>query len=128
MTGTEVIPTIVAGQIWTYRARPGEEASRVTILKTESDPKLGTIIHIAVEGVTIRNPRAATGRSSTIGHMPYQEAALRRSLVALTNQNSAAPNLEGYKTWKEAFDKGKAGIWSIALSEAIAAMEKAFAQ
>lgn len=125
MDGTE---KVVAGQIWTYKARPGEEGSRVTVLKTESHSKLGDIIHIGVDGLAMKNPHAAGGVSSTIGHMPYQEAALRASLVAVESQSTAAPNLDGYKTWKDAFDQGEAGIWSIPLSEAISAMEKVINQ
>jgi hypothetical protein len=115
---------LVAGQIWSYKTRPGEEGSRLTVLKTESHPKLGNVIHVAVAGVRIKNPRVPGGVSSTVGHMPYQEVALRASLVGVTGQEPSAPDLEGYRTWKEAFDQGKAGIWSISVAEAVAAIEK----
>ena len=125
MQKAEEAGNLVAGQVWTYKTRAGEEGSRLTVLKTESHPKLGLIVHVAVNGVRIKNPDAPGGVSSTIGHLPYQEAALRAGLVGVVGHESAAPNLEGYKTWKEAFDQGKAGIWTITLAEAIGAMEKA---
>src|SRR5690242_2665823 len=86
---SEVAGSLVAGQIWTYKTRPGEEGSRLTILKTESHPKLGNIIHVAVDGVRLQNPRAPGGASTAIGHMPYQESALRASLVAVSGQASS---------------------------------------
>jgi hypothetical protein len=124
MNETEGVGSLAIGQIWKYKTRPGEDGSRLTILKTESHPKLGGIIHIAVDGLRMKNPLASGGMSSMVGHMPYQEAALRASLVGVAGQSPDAPDLDGYKIWKDAFDQGKAGIWSIPLSEAIGAMEK----
>jgi len=34
------------GQVWKYKTRPNEEQSTLTILRIESLPKLGVIVHI----------------------------------------------------------------------------------
>src|SRR6266566_2824100 len=44
-----------AGQVWPYNTRPHEKGSTLTILKVESLPKLGVIIHIRVDKVRLRN-------------------------------------------------------------------------
>ena len=41
------------GQVWTYKTRPGEEASRIIVCRVETDPKLGEIVHIHVNGLQI---------------------------------------------------------------------------
>ncbi len=84
----------VAGQVWRYNTRPGEEASRVTILKVEPDERLGNIIHVAVHGVRIQAAASPGGVCHT-----------------------------GYHTWRQAFDDGKAGVWTLSLADTIGAME-----
>jgi hypothetical protein len=111
--------------VWKYRTRPGEEASRITVLKVESDLKLGTIVHIAIDGVTIRNPSNPAEPSRTIGHLPFQEKALTESVTTQDGTHAGAPDLEGYHTWKEAFDRSEAGIWTVPVAEAVGAMETA---
>jgi hypothetical protein len=44
-------PKFKPGQVWSYKTRPGEERSTITILRVESSPKLGMIVHI--EGVNL---------------------------------------------------------------------------
>lgn len=102
------------GQLWRYKARPGEEASRIAIAKVESHPKLGNIIHIQVTGVAIKSPTAPGGISRVISHLPYEELALRASVTAEEKPGAVADAWEqGYREWKSAFDAGKAGVWSV---------------
>src|SRR5262245_24931597 len=83
------------GQIWEYRTRAGEEGSRLTVLKIESHPKLGNIVHVALDGLHIRNPAIPGGSSSKVAHLPYQEAALRQSLTKPSGHDPGPANLEG---------------------------------
>jgi hypothetical protein len=114
------------GQIWQYKTRPGEEQSRLTVAKVESHPKLGTIVHIQVNDVAIKSPSAPGGVSKVISHLPYAEQTLADS-VTIMDKDTVSPTgwEEGYEQWKSAFDAGKAGIWTISVSEAISAMEQA---
>jgi hypothetical protein len=112
------------GQIWTYHTRPGEEASRLIICRIDPDPNLGQIIHIHVNGLRLKNKRAPGGSTDQIGHMPYAADALCKSLTGLESTGSALPPFEdGYQQWRDAFDHGKAGVWTAPPAEAIAAME-----
>ncbi len=115
-----------AGQIWKYKTRPGEEASRLVVCKVETHEKFGTIIHIHVEDLAIKNPRPPGGVSRVIGHLPFAEEALRQSVVTIAGRRKTLPDYEeGYKTWKEAFDAGKAGIFTVPVAEVVAFMEQA---
>jgi hypothetical protein len=49
------VGAVVPGQIWTYKTRPAEADSHLTILKRETHPKLGTIVHISVDGLRMKN-------------------------------------------------------------------------
>jgi hypothetical protein len=127
--GGNAMQTFATGQVWTYNTRPGEEASRIVICRVESDPKLGQIVHIHVKGVRIKNRSAPGGSNDQIGHMPYSGEALRKSLIKLESTGTPLPDFEeGYRQWRGAFDKGKAGVWTAPVSEAIAGMETALNQ
>jgi hypothetical protein len=93
------------------------------------DPRLGEIVHIHVDGLRFKNKRAPGGSSDQIGHMPYSAEALRKSLTKLESTGAALPTFEdGYQQWRSAFDKGKAGVWTAPVSEAITGMESAVNQ
>ena|ERR1044072_2505203 len=112
------------GQKWSYHTRPGEEASYFIIVKIDNDPKLGRILHIAMRGLKIKNPRSPDGVSDSINHMPFAEAAIEKSEIKLLQEKTELPDFEeGYRMWREAFDAGKAGIYSITVAEAVSAME-----
>jgi hypothetical protein len=116
-----------AGQVWTYQTRQGEEDSRLTVVKVEPHDKIGTIVHIRVEGVAQKNPRAPGGFSRVIHHMPFAEEAIRKSVTGLVARGVPVPASfdEGYAIWKEAFEKGKAGVFTITVAESITFCEGA---
>ena len=112
------------GQRWSYKTRPGEEASYFVVVKVESHPKLGNFIHIAVRGLRMKNPRSPDGFSDTVNHMPFAERAVEKSAVKLLKQEEKLPDFaEGYKLWREAFDAERAGVYTITLAEAVEVME-----
>lgn len=114
------------GDQWTYRTRPGEGDSTLTIGKVETTPKLGVIVHISLAGLRIKNAHAPTGYSDTIAHMPFAVAALDNSVTAKVG-TAAVPLAfaDGYGEWRRAFDDGKAGAFTIMVSEGIDFMEQA---
>ncbi|GHU32374.1 hypothetical protein FACS189497_13920 [Betaproteobacteria bacterium] len=117
------------GQVWSYKTREGEEESTVLINKVEQVPKLGKIFHISIFGVKVKNPRISSGVSTELPHSPVSEETLRKSLKKLIRRSSPNPDYaEGYKTWKEAFDKGEAGVFTIDVAEIIDVIEKAINQ
>ena len=113
-------------QVWKYANRNGEDSSTLTILEIEKYEKGDTIIHIRVDNVKINSPQSATGYTNFIGHLPYSEIAISKSVTSLVGQNENLPDFsEGYNQWKEAWDNGKAGYWTIELKEAIDGIDKA---
>jgi hypothetical protein len=113
------------GQVWTYRTRPGEEGSLLTVVKVEAHDELGAIVHIRVDAVAQKNAHAPGGVSRVIHHMPFAADAIDRSVVELAESGVPVPNTfeHGYRLWKEAFDAGKGGVWTLTVAESISACE-----
>ncbi|MGW8390589.1 hypothetical protein [Pseudoduganella sp. HUAS MS19] len=117
------------GQVWSYKARKGEEESRVLINKIETDPKLGKIFHISVWGVKVKNPHIAGGISTDLPHFPVSEETLKKSLTKLDSNKKSNPDYrEGYQTWKAAFDKGEAGIFTIGVADIVGVVEQSISK
>ena len=117
------------GQVWRYNNRPGEDSSTFTILKIEKYEKGDTIIHIRVDGIKLYNPNVAFGYSTFIGHLPFSEKVISNSAIKLVGQNNNLPDFsEGYNQWKEAWDNGKGGYWTIDVKEAIEGMDSVMRQ
>ncbi len=118
---TRPVSPIHAGQEWHYRTRPGEEASTLIVLRVESDAKAGTVVHIALRNVRIRNPRVPGGYSTSLPHAPISEAALRASITELVADSVALPDFQaGYDEWQRAHG----GVWSISVAEIVATVER----
>ena len=112
------------GQMWSYETRPGEEEAFLIVVKVETHLKLGNIIHIAVRKLKMRNPRSPDGISENVDHMPFSEAALKKSVLKLLKDKVDLPHFrEGYQEWRDEFDAGRAGVYTITLAEAVKVME-----
>lgn len=112
------------GQVWSYKTRAGEEKSTVLINKIETNEKLGKIYHISLNEVKVKNPHIAGGFSNDLPHFPVSEETMKKSLIKLVGKSAPNPGyLEGYNTWKVAFDAGEAGIFTISVSEIVGFIE-----
>ncbi|HEX8143891.1 MAG TPA: hypothetical protein VF553_14930 [Pyrinomonadaceae bacterium] len=110
------------GQIWSYKTRPNEKKSSFIVLKVENHPKLGNIVHIALRDLKLKKPNGDF--IETAGHLPFAEEAINKSAVKLLKEKADLPDYEeGYGMWREAFDAGKAGIYTITIAEAVDVME-----
>lgn len=108
------------GQVWNYRTRPNEEQSRVTILKMESSENDSTIFHISIEGVQLQNPIKKDSLVTKLPHLPVSRDTLEASVTTLHGTTDSLPDFsDGYRAWREAYDKGNAGIFSVPLSEVV---------
>lgn len=115
------------GQVWSYKTRPIEKKSTFVVLKVEHHPKLGNIVHIALRDIKLRNPRG--GYIETARHLPFAEEAINRSAIKLLKEREDLPDYdEGYRMWRESFDAGTAGIYTITIAEAVDVMEAALNQ
>jgi hypothetical protein len=106
------------GQVWSYTTRPGEPSSTLIILRVDSQVKLGTIVHVRVEGLQAHNPRGEL--VPVVEHMPFSRDAMLASVDRLLRSNQPLPTLEGLQRWQA--DCG--GIYTISVSRAVDVMEK----
>jgi hypothetical protein len=116
-------PDFNEGQVWSYKARPGEEESTLLINKLEDDPKLGHIYHISISKVQIKSgPGVFTDQ---MPHLPVSRQTLELSCTNLVGRSEPNPMyLPGYRMWKQAFDAGHAGIYTISIAEILDLAEK----
>lgn len=109
------------GQVWTYKTRPNENSSKITILRVEGTPKLGTIIHIRIDNVRIKSCSDGSYLTS-IEHAPFSKAAIDRSIIDLVKREEKLPDFRaGYSDWLTHCG----GVYTIAVAEAVAADETA---
>jgi hypothetical protein len=112
------------GQMWSYKTRSHEEKSYFIIVKIENDAKLAAIVHVAMRGLKMKNPRSPDGISDTVNHMPFTEEAVKKSSLKLLKEKVELPDYEeGYQMWRDAFDAEQAGKSTITLAEAVKVME-----
>ena len=112
------------GQVWKYNTRPEEDDSTLTILKIENYEQGDVIIHIRVDRINLYNPNVASGPWNFIGHLPFSNDALAKSVTTFERNNVILPDFsEGYNQWKQAWDNSKAGYWKIELKHAIEAID-----
>ncbi len=113
-----------AGQIWEYKTRPGEEASRLYIVKIEEWPNGEKIFHIYADKLKINNPMLAGGIQVELPHAPVSLQTLEQSITKRSGAAKTLPDIgEGYAAWKAAYDAGEAGVFTIPLGEIISLIE-----
>lgn len=112
----------VPGQVWSYKTRHGEELSTLTILRVESTPKLGTIVHVRIDGIRFKSCNGGSGPEH-LGHAPFNKDALEMSVTKLLRTESQIPNYaEGYQEWLSHCG----GIYTISVAEVIALDDATF--
>jgi hypothetical protein len=113
------------GQVWRYKTRPEEEGSRAIIGKIDKTPTLGTIVHVKLTGLRLRNSAAPDGTSTVMSHAPVSEAVVSASVTELTAEDADLEGFqEGYMTWLLAFRAGEAGVFTLELAEIANHMEQ----
>ncbi|TJV41334.1 MAG: hypothetical protein E5Y02_18575 [Mesorhizobium sp.] len=106
-----------SGQTWTYYgATP--ISSRVIIgavdnLEGENQP----IVSISVTDAPIPNEGKAL---QTVPHLPIAADVLRESVVELEGTGPIPDGFgQGYKLWRQAYDSGKGGYFTISVQEIV---------
>jgi hypothetical protein len=95
-------------------------------LKVEKYSDQEIVIHIAVDEAKIKNPTSEGGISKRVGHLPLNRQALEKSGLKIKKEQGEIPSFtQGYQQWRQAFDQGKAGVFSIPVSEAVNYIEQA---
>jgi hypothetical protein len=117
------------GQVWEYSSRPSEAGSTLLINKVESDPKLGLIFHISVRDVRVKNKRVPSGFTTELPHFPVSSKTLELSVTRQLRTEPPNPGyLEGYATWRQAFEEGNGGIFTVSVAEILEVVEKSINQ
>lgn len=112
---------LAPGQRWAYRTRPGEEGSTVLILRGGGDTW-----HVAVDGLQLNNPYTTGGVQTALPHSPISAQALRASVTELLEEDATLPDDQGgYETWREAHERGEAGVFTLQVAQIVAALEEA---
>jgi hypothetical protein len=113
------------GQIWAYQTRSEEPKSTLTIIQIDQFPKVGKVIHIAINKVNVKSPSARDGYSHQIAHAPMSLSAMEKSTTELISEKGKvdAISMEGYGHWKHSFEAGKAGIFTCPVSEVVKTVE-----
>lgn len=114
-----------SGQIWKYNNRKGENKSRVIILKVEDYGKKGQIVHIAVNGLKIKNKNVKGGITREISHLPFDKESIKSSLKELESETDKIPEfIDGYNKWKKAFENDEAGVFTSEIKYAVEFVDK----
>lgn len=113
------------GQVWNYQTREGDENSTLQIIKIDNFEGKETFIHIAIEGLDIN---IDGNKLKNVGHLPLAIKSVQESVTNLVKESTAVSDLEGYNQWKEAFEAGQAGVFTITVKEVVAFLEKSMTE
>ncbi len=107
------------GQSWTYRTRPGENQSVLTIRGKDEHPIYGTIFHLTVLDVVLRPGQRE------VPHLAISEEALNASVVHPAARGAPLSHFETeYAEWLARFRAGRANVYSVPVAEALTGIEK----
>jgi hypothetical protein len=113
-----------SGQVWSYKTRPGEQGSTLTILRIEEADKK-RIVHIRVDHIHLKNCLGGPEPES-FEHMPFSREALDLSAIKTVGTVAVPDFKNGYSQWRSAWDAGQAGYYTITVAEAIEVAQKNF--
>jgi hypothetical protein len=108
--------------VWSYKARPGERSSTVTILRVETVPERGVIVHVRIDGVQFKNCKGGPA-PTTIEHAPFSKIALDSSVIRKLRTVPELPEFEaGHKDWLAHCG----GVYTITVAEMVDADDATF--
>lgn len=109
--------------MWSYHSRKEDPEATVTILKVESLPKIGVIVHIRMDGIHLR-VRSCSGDSDVteIQHAPFTREALDKSVVKLLRTGEPPDFQWGYRNWLSHCG----GVYTLTVADVVAADQVTF--
>jgi hypothetical protein len=123
---TAIDPKFRVGDIWEYNNRPGEQVSRMTVLKIDRSPELGIIVHVAVDNLTWRDCQN-NSIPQAVPHMPFARGAVESSVKRRIASDQPLPHYEdGYHQWREAYSRKHAGVYIIGVKDAVTVAEMTY--
>ena len=119
-------PKFRVGDVWEYKTRPAEERSRLIVVKVDNSPEFGIIVHIAVDNLTWKNCQN-NPLPEAVPHMPFARKALETSVTSRVGTTQSLPDYQnGYEEWKAAYSKKHAGIYIVAVQDAVSVAERTY--
>ena len=113
------------GQLWEYATRPNEAGSTLKIHKIDCDAKVGTILHIGIRGLRLKNPQAPSGITTSLVHVAVTAQSLEASVTKLFGTEPASPQfLDGYATFREVHQEGRARIHNVPVAKIVDLFEE----
>jgi hypothetical protein len=121
VAAAQPLPNYAEGQVWEYRTRPSEEASRLKIQRIERDGEaaaLGPVYHISITGVNV-----GPNIGPVLPHLPVSRETLEGSVTRLADdQNAAFPSADpGIAEWRQA----RGGVFTISVAAILDTVEEA---
>lgn len=124
-------PDFEAGQVWRIKGRPQDGDVHVAVLAVQYDLQLGPIVSIAMTGVHIRNAFVAGGVQTQLPHAPVSADSLADAVTELVAENGPTAEhpgfVEAYLEWREPYDRGEAGVFTVPVTEILDLIEQAAA-
>jgi len=118
-----------AGQVWRYQTRPGEEASRLYIVRVDRELSARPIFHIYLDGLKLKNALMEGGVQKNLPHAAVSQESLDSSVIELLQAEAPMPNIgEGYAIWRLAFGRGETGVFTLPVKDVVQYIEDAFAR
>ena len=115
------------GQVWSYQTRPGEEGSKLYIVRIDREIAKRPIFHIYVDGLKLKNPLIKGGIQDHLPYAPVSQESLEASVVKLLKSGGPMPNIsEGYTAWLLAFSKRQAGVFTMPVKDIVQYIEDQF--
>jgi len=115
---------LLEGQVWNYKTRAIEPDSKLIIVQIDKINE-EEIFHISLNGLRLKNPQSDEGYGEEVSHMPISRDALSESVTNLVGLVDVLPDYkEGYSIWREAYEAGDAGVFSVTVKEAVEFMEQ----
>ncbi len=107
--GAALAENFEVGQVWSYKTRPQDPKSTLTVLRIDNSTSFGKVIFISLADVNIKHPYGGVVRS--LSPLPFGKTALDQSVVKLvgTTDKLMASDI-GYAKWKQGFRDGKKSI------------------
>jgi len=107
------------GEVWTFRSAPLPE-SRVVIGKIDAHERFDQMFSVSIKTVPLATGATGEIRVSDISHAQVTKSVLDASLLEQVGIGEPSEAFaEGYGQWREAFDSGKAGVFTIEISKVV---------
>ena len=117
LTGFSEPDRYAAGQIWEYRTRPSDMGSLLKVQHVENHEVLGTVYHISVIGIRLRNPEM----HPELPHTPVSRETLDASVTELSTKTPVFPKPEdGIAQWRA--DDG--GVFTIPVADIVEIVDR----